>query len=68
MLIMEIKELNISEELKRKIDMVCRFTFATPRYRNGKIKSIKGTNKEEKLFEFANIQKNYEKEEKDYDI
>ncbi len=44
MLTMETKELQISEELKKKIDMVCRFTCTTPTYQSGKIKSIKGTN------------------------
>ena len=44
MLIMETKELQLSEELKRKIDMICRFTSTTPTITNGNIKSIKGTN------------------------
>lgn len=40
----ETKKIEISEELKRKIDMVCRFTNTTPIIVNGGVKSIVGTN------------------------
>lgn len=44
MLTIETKELEISEKLKRKVDMICKFAHAKPIYQNGKIKSIKNTN------------------------
>lgn len=40
----ETKELNISDELKRKIEMICRFAYAAYSLENGNIKSIKDTN------------------------
>ena len=44
MLTIETKELNISEELRKKVDMVCKFAYAKPTYKNGNIRNIKGTN------------------------
>ena len=44
MLTIETKELEISEKLKRKVEMVCRFTNTKPIYQKGSIKSIKETN------------------------
>ena len=44
MLTIETKELNISEELKNKVDMICKFANAKPTYKNGNIRNIKGTN------------------------
>lgn len=44
MLAIETKELVISEELKRKVDMICKFASSKPIYFNGSIRSIKGTN------------------------
>lgn len=40
----ETKELKISEELKRKVEMVCRFANVKSTIINGNIKSIKNTN------------------------
>ena len=40
----ETKELKISEELKRKVEMVCRFANVKCTIINGNIKSIKNTN------------------------
>ena len=40
----ETKELVISEELKRKVEMVCRFANVKYTIINGNIKSIKNTN------------------------
>ena len=40
----ETKELVISEELKRKVEMVCRFANVKYAIINGNIKSIKNTN------------------------
>ncbi len=44
MLTIETKELEISLELKRKVEMICKFACAKPTFTNGNIKSIKGTN------------------------
>ena len=44
MLNIETKELKISNKLKRKIDMIGRFTNTTPIINNGSIKNITGTN------------------------
>ena len=44
MLTIETKELEISVELKRKVDMICKFACVKPTITNGNIKSIKGTN------------------------
>ncbi len=43
-LTIETKELKLSRELKRKVDMICRFASAKVIFTNGNIKSIKGTN------------------------
>ena len=40
----ETKELVISEALKRKGEMVCRFAYVDYTITNGNIKSIKNTN------------------------
>ena len=40
----ETKELVISEELKRKVEMICRFTNVKYSIINGSVKSIKNTN------------------------
>ena len=44
MLTIETKELEISIELKRKVEMICKFACAKPTFTNGNIKSIKETN------------------------
>ena len=44
MLTIETKKLEISDKLKRKIEMVCRFTNTKAEIENGCIKSIKETN------------------------
>lgn len=44
MLDTEIKELNISIELKRKIEMICRFHNLKCEFINGSIKNIRRTN------------------------
>ena len=44
MLAIETKEIIISEELKRKVEMVCRFTNKKANIHNGSIRSIKKTN------------------------
>ena len=41
---LETKDLVISEELKRKVEMVCRFANVKYTIINGNIKSIKNTN------------------------
>ena len=40
----ETKELQISDELKRKVEMICRFAYVDYSLTNGNIKSIKDTN------------------------
>lgn len=40
----ETKEIIISEELKRKVEMICRFAYVDYEFINGNIKSIKNTN------------------------
>ena len=40
----ETKEFVISEELKRKVEMICRFAYVDYEFINGNIKSIKNTN------------------------
>ena len=40
----ETKELKISEELKRKVEMVCRFANVKYTFENGNIISVKETN------------------------
>ena len=44
MLTIETKELEISDKLKRKVEMVCRFTNTKAKIENGSIQSIKNTN------------------------
>lgn len=44
MLTIETKELEISENLKKKVDMICKIACVKPKYKNGNIKSIKNTN------------------------
>jgi len=44
MLTIETKELKISEELKRKVEMICRFANVKYTFENGNIKNIKETN------------------------
>ena len=43
MLNIETKELKISDKLKRKIEMIGRFTNTTPIINNGSIKNIRST-------------------------
>ena len=40
----ETKELIINEELKRKVEMICRFAYVNYSITNGSVKSIKNTN------------------------
>ena len=44
MLTIETKELKISKELKRKVEMICKFANVKYTFENGNIKSIKETN------------------------
>ena len=44
MLQIETKEIEISEELQRKIEIIGRFTNTKPIIKNGSIRNIKGTN------------------------
>ena len=44
MLNIETKELKINDKLKRKIEMIRRFTNTTPIINNGCVKNITGTN------------------------
>jgi len=44
MITIETKEIKISEELKRKVEMICRFTNTKPKYQNGSVRNLKGTN------------------------
>ena len=44
MLQIETKEIKISEELKRKIEMIGRFSNTKTIIKNGSIRNIKGTN------------------------
>ena len=44
MLTIETKELKISDELKRKVEMIYRFACVKYEFINGNIKSIKNTN------------------------
>ena len=43
-MIIETKQLNISDELKRKVKLICRFANVDYTLTNGNIKSIKNTN------------------------
>ena len=38
------QEINIDEQLKKKIDFICRFNNTTPKYFNGSLKQIERTN------------------------
>ena len=40
----ETKELVISDKLKRKVEMICRFAYVDYSIINGSVKSIKNTN------------------------
>ena len=40
----ETKELVISEELKRKVEMICKFDYVEYSFTNGSIISLKNTN------------------------
>ena len=44
MLTIETTELELSENLKKKVDMICKFACVKPIYKNGNIKRIKNTN------------------------
>lgn len=44
MLKIETKELEMSKELKRKVEMICKFACLKPTITYGNIKNIKGTN------------------------
>lgn len=44
MLTIETKELEISDKLKRKVEMICRFTNTKAKIENESIESIKNTN------------------------
>ena len=44
MLQIETKEIEISEELQRKIEIIGRYTNTKPIIKNGSIRNIKGTN------------------------
>ena len=44
MLNLETKELKINDKLKRKIEIIGRFTNTTPIINNGYVKNITGTN------------------------
>ena len=44
MLTIETTKLEISKELKNKIDIICRFENVKPIYENGSIQNIKNTN------------------------
>ena len=44
MLTIETKELEISKDLLRKVEMICKFACVKPTITNGNIKNIKGTN------------------------
>lgn len=44
MLTIRTKEINISNELKRKIDIICKFASVKPKYQNGNIVSFEKTN------------------------
>ena len=54
MLTIETKELNISEELRKKVDIICKFAYAKPKYKNAaavpqsseKVTPAKTTNKQ----------------------
>lgn len=44
MLTIRTKEIKISDELKRKIDIICKFASVKPKYQNGNIVSFEKTN------------------------
>lgn len=41
MLTIETKELNISDELRKKVDMICKFACAKTTFKNGNIRILK---------------------------
>lgn len=43
-MIIETKQLNISDELKRNVELICRFANVDYTLTNGNIKNIKNTN------------------------
>ena len=44
MLTIETKELEISKDLLKKVEMICKFACVKPTYKNGNIRNIRGTN------------------------
>ena len=44
MLTIETKELEISKDLLRKVEMICKFACVKPTITNGNVKNIKETN------------------------
>ena len=44
MLTVETEKLEISNNLIKKVDMICKFACVKPAYKNGNIKNIKNTN------------------------
>ena len=46
MLTIETKELEISDALLKKVEMICKFACVKPTITNGNIKNIKGTDKD----------------------
>lgn len=44
MLNIKTKELIMSDKLKKKVDMICKFAYTKSTYKNGNIRNIKETN------------------------
>ena len=44
MLTIETKEIEISKDLLKRVEMICKFACVKPTITNGNIKNIKGTN------------------------
>ena len=44
MLTIETKELEISKDLLKKVEMICKFACVKPTYKNGNFRNIRGTN------------------------
>lgn len=44
MLKVKTKELEISKELKKRVNIICKFVHVKPKYQNGNIKCIDKTN------------------------
>ena len=71
MLTIETKELEISKDLLKKVEMICKFACVKPTITNGNIKNIKGTNiayvtpREEEINNYI-YEQNYSYD-KDYD-